>query len=895
LGQDELALRTHVDPTRLTVTAAKGPRFTLSEQAAEHLLPAAARQRDAEIYLAALVVHPRYGRWAEQFVPLAGTLTTEEGQLGWAEIPPEFTELQISGEGAQRQIRRVRLEDITQAVERHPALVLLGEPGAGKTTTLYRLLLDAARQCLDTGDGKLPLLLPLADYRDYASPYDFVEAKWQQWLGLPDLTQRLRDGKLFLLCDALNEMPFGDARDYRERVAAWRRFTQEWPGNRMLFTCRSRNYSEPLGLPQVEIRRLDNKRVRDFLDRYLPEDLAEDAWSQLRDSPLLELVRNPYYLKMLAYLLVRGGGWPDSRARLFDGFVHTLVKREQSRQHPHWPGQQVLLRALEMLAEAMQPLGEGTRLPRSEVLKRLPQRIQGPNGPVATVPGTILDLGLSASLLDTELNPKDEQQLRFYHHQLQEYFAARALLQRFEQGENLDSRWVSPRLVRDMPDPGPLRADEPLPPPPSSGWEEPTVLAVGLSRDHPGFLESVRRVNPVLAVRCLTETGLDVSAELKGRLQQDLLRDMENDQVHLRVRIEAGEALARLGDPRFQTMTINGHQVMLPPLVSIPAGSVSMGSGIWEVWRLSRSGYPAQDERPRHVVQLPAFAVGKYPVTNAEYACFIDAAGYGQKHWWEGTQARAWLGGASAGGVVEDIIELWRGLKQEPERMQGLGWSEATIAQWQGLLTLDEKSFREVAEKSYADRPRDRPAYWEDDRFNNPAQPVVGVNWFEARAYCAWLNVQLHEGSDTALKQTMKGRQLRLPTEAEWERAAREGTHRRYPWGRRWWSDCANTEETHLLRTTPVGIFPSGTTAAGIHELAGNVWEWTSSHYQPYPYRIGDGRNDTDAEGPLVVRGGSWGYNLRRSRCAVRDWNPPEFFNDVVGFRVVLSLADSEC
>jgi hypothetical protein len=90
----------------------------LSQQAAVDLLPAAAREGDERSYLAALAVNPRYGRWATQFVALAGMLAEQARPPGWADIPPEFAELEVIGEGPQRQLRRVRLEDITDAVRR---------------------------------------------------------------------------------------------------------------------------------------------------------------------------------------------------------------------------------------------------------------------------------------------------------------------------------------------------------------------------------------------------------------------------------------------------------------------------------------------------------------------------------------------------------------------------------------------------------------------------------------------------------------------------------------------------------------------------------------------------------------------------------------------------------
>jgi len=165
----------------------------------------AAKRVDPDDYLAALVAHPRHEPWKRRYVPFAGVLTEARIPDDWDDIAPELTLLEASGEGAQRQVRRVPLTDIKDAVARHDAWVLLGEPGSGKTTTLQRLLLDLANARLQAGQGPLPLLLALADYRDYASPHAFVAAVWRERMGADDLDARLRAGGVFLLVDALNE------------------------------------------------------------------------------------------------------------------------------------------------------------------------------------------------------------------------------------------------------------------------------------------------------------------------------------------------------------------------------------------------------------------------------------------------------------------------------------------------------------------------------------------------------------------------------------------------------------------------------------------------------------------------------------------------------------------
>jgi formylglycine-generating enzyme required for sulfatase activity len=890
---------------RLRVTAPDAPPILLSSEAARDLMPVAGRRADESAYLTALQVNPRYGRWAVQFVPLAGILTTFERPPGWTDIPPEFTLLEVHGEGPGRQVRRIRLDDITQATDRHDALVILGEPGAGKTTVLYKLALDAARHRLINGKGRIPLYLSLADYRDYPSPFDFVQAVWRQHLGKQDLTDRLREGGLLLLVDALNEMPFRDDRDYRERVGAWRRFVSEWPGNQVLFTCRSRDYGEPLGLHQVEIERLDDGRVREFLERYLAEDLAREAWERLRGDPLLDLVRNPYYLSMLAYILAGGGAWPANRAALFREFVGFLLTREQSRGHLDWPGKEVLEQALSGLAESIQPMGQGTRLARREMLARIPAQVEGPEGPAAVEPSVVLRLGLAATLLDAERPPEGEEKVRFYHHQLQEYFAARALLARFRAGEDLSGRWRQPRLAREMPDAGPLGPVDPLPPPPPTGWEEPTVLAAGLAPDPSAFVEAVRRVNPVLAARCLNEGGITPLPEVKERVRDDLRREIEDRCVHLRARIAAGEALGRLGDPRFAEMEIGGQRVVLPPLVHIPAGPFRMGSTLLHVLRLALRGFIwALAELPRHTVDLPEFYIGRFPVTNREFACFVEAGGYEKEQYWPTPAARAWLRGEGESGALKTLMDTWQTVRENPALLTQLGragWNPAAVEVLGRLIRMDEAEVREMLGKIYAERPRHRPAFWDDERFSNPSQPVVGVTWYEAAAYCNWLGERLREAGGRlpvwrgkrpeTLRLDPHALVVRLPTEAEWEKAARTNRGWVYPWGNRWDAGRANTWEGHVLRPTPVGIYPDGATPEGIHDLAGNVWEWTGSRYRPYPYRADDGREDLEGEGPWVVRGGSWDDDQRLARCACRVGLVPDYWNYSLGFRVVVSLA----
>jgi formylglycine-generating enzyme required for sulfatase activity len=170
-----------------------------------------------------------------------------------------------------------------------------------------------------------------------------------------------------------------------------------------------------------------------------------------------------------------------------------------------------------------------------------------------------------------------------------------------------------------------------------------------------------------------------------------------------------------------------------------------------------------------------------------------------------------------------------------------------------------------------------------------PTHPVTFVSWPDALEYCRWLSKALERSpaASPAVKELLRtGWRVTLPTEAEWEKAARGTDRRIYPWGDEPLRTRANFKSSG---TTPVGQFACPECPYGLADMSGNVWEWTSSPYQPYPYDPGDDRNNLRDDALWVIRGGGFTDEARLARTTARTGADPGARRAFIGFRVALS------
>ena len=863
----------------------RGRAETAQLDAAEVRALVAHRPADATAYRLARLAEwsqPRY-QLDNRFVSLS--MWVDQGEQAtdrWVAAPERYDDLGV----------------LIRAVP-DPALVVLGPPGSGKSTLLRRLELDLAIDALRAGDAgagaPLTWFVPLNQYRaaDAADgielrpppdPGAWLAERWaRRFPALPPFATLLAEGRLVLLLDGLNEVPHRSPEAFARLVRGWQRFVTELAaansGARAVFSCRSLDYSAPLStpelrVPQVIVEPMSDAQVRAFLDAYAPS-LAAELWAQLVERDQLPLVRAPFLARLLVEQALHEGTRATSPAALITGFARQALRREVELGNAllepdtllterdvrriaagSWPDARALpdrgalVRAVSELAVAMQagqarPDGGQVRIAYDDALAALA------HPRAADIVRAAVDLGW----LDED--PGADEVL-FTHQLLQEYFAARAVAERPDRAP-LAVPWRLGETGAALDDVvAALPAADPLPPLPTTGWEETTVMAAVLAADPGAVVAAARSANLPLAARCAAQ------ADVRTRLAEATVADLRaalvartaDRRADLRARLAAGHALGALGDPRLERGEGPFGPFLLPPIIALPGGSAVLGDDApihfdAQVWT---------DHQPRHGVRLAPFGIARTMVTNAEWACFMASGGYDDPRWWDTAAGRDWQAGvgteAAAHANVRNWLAVIRADPELPARERARGrWSDEVYERYMRRLAMTPQELDDHLAATFPGERKSAPQFWHDARFHNPAQPVIGICWHEARAYCAWLCAQT-------------GRPFRLLTEAEFEAAARGPTGRPYAYGVTFDRWRANTMATHLRQVVPGGLFPDGDTPEGVADMAGNVYSWTSTAWGtdperpafPYPYRADDGREDPDGPPDLqrIVRGGSW-------------------------------------
>jgi formylglycine-generating enzyme required for sulfatase activity len=819
----------------------------------------------------------------------------------------------------QRQAERIPAQEL---VNREKRLLVLGDPGFGKSTFIKHLAYQLAQAGLaDNPSGGLEKLAPwehgillpvwvelrrLAAFvgdqpqnGDAARLVQFLQKDLRDW-GMGEYWPRLltllmgKQAKLIILLDGLDEVPTAQRQAVVDTVSL---FSSLYAQHRYVVTCRPYAYvGQPWRLHdfhEVTLAPFNEEQVDRFVDNWYLRlgklgrleakragEKAQALKQAVRRRDLFGLAERPLLLTVMTQLHAYSG-LPEDRTQLYADAVQLLLQRWEGRLGK----ESGVLEALNIPGLKMNDLKEGLY----EVAFCAHRQCATAEGTADISEGDLRQwlapfLGNDWSKAGQFIDYIRERAGLLIRHKPNAYTFPHRTFQEFLAACRLAARDDFPLAAAQL-----VQEDW-------DRWREVFILAVGyaartdrlwaaiaaLDNLLPQAIQEITAPQPAdwqaaaLAGEALLEVGLvgaqreKAGQRLYSRTQEWLVKALGHQTLPAPQRAAAGCILGRLGDPRFDQERWNLPTGDLFGFVSIPGGSFTMGTDDKDIPRLvqefgGEKGY-YENETPRHTVSLPGFYISRFPVTNAQFQAFVQAGGYNRAAYWvEAENTGAWRF-ENGLGRVKDL------------------WGEERTCPF---------------------------AYGEP--FSLANHPVLGVTWYEALAYSRWLDEQMRSRAPLILKlpetQALASHQVafwqglaemrlrvKLPSEAEWERAARGIDARQYPWESDFDPEKANTDETGIGATSAVGCFPGGASAEGAQDLAGNVWEWTRSLYWKYPYPgMDDLPGMEQRESPAstthrVLRASSFGFDRRLARCAGRSGYGPGVRQRDLGFRLVVSL-----
>lgn len=788
---------------------------------------------------------------------------------------------------------------VSEIITQNPRLVLLGEPGSGKSTTLRYFSLILARSGLDpTLDLKtyfpgqvgieevrnlLPIFLPLLPFARRLSESKVKTAGtrelWQyisnqlshdgRYQGLAEVVHtEIEEGRAILMLDGLDEVAGIESRQLV--VQAIDAFANEYKPCRIIVSCRVRAYEgennrqwQLDGWPTATLADWTVGQMSHFISAWykvignLPYDerirRRDDLQSVVMRRPDLQrLGVRPLLLTIMALVHFNDSKLPEERAALYSRCIDILLAR--------WE----LGRSVSGYSSEYGTLMDYIGLPDADVKSLRPllqlAAFRAHSGSTPNDLGSLsrdsLRILVADALANRLPNPHVAAQrfleytdsragilqarnagddYVFPHQTFQEYLAGLQLVSSVDFVDQIMSRRTDDR------------------------WRAPLFLGIGHAvhenlyaipyqllnrlRSAKGRGEVRRQIDILLAAEIAEDVswdklsrGGDEFNDLKAALAQDLATVVESDILAAKERVTAGLLLGSIGDPRDGVSTLN------PKMIRINGGKFKVGNTRSEIGRLVRSGMDSDwlyDTENNKYIVIEDLEISIYLVTNAQFKLFIDDTGYNTKgKWWN---------------------------------VDGLKWLRNQIRHLQ--QSNKDEAYHDLL----------RPKLWKDPRLgiSRPNCPVVGVSSYEAVAFCHWLTAKLNDGFVYS-----------LPSESQWEYVARGVGRRAYPWGEDQPSNNKANYGSFFGETTPVGCFLAGSTPEGVFDLAGNVWEWTQSEFNLFTYRRSNPFREQDsAYEKYVLRGGSWNDNIDVLKSTNRLYNSiiyGEFYN-TIGFRLVRS------
>lgn len=752
----------------------------------------------------------------------------------------------------------------TQAVASHSCLVLKGDPGSGKSTFISHLTLCLAKYHLEPqkkwlerpegwpADARpLPLTIVLRDFvraQPERLPEPCPRCLWDFFLKtLADarlspcadaLETALNLGHAIVFLDGLDEVPTDAQRDFVR--ACTLKFAERFRHSRLVLTCRTIPYEAMRleGVPDLELAPFDDEKINRFIKAWytahIPKPFSREVGEERRAAleqavqrpELRRLAGNPMLLTNMALLHTHRGRLPDDRAKLYQEVIELLLLRWDETKS----------------GGGLQDLLREAKRDDNDLLR------------------TLSAVAFAVHSRSRQL--KADETGNIQRHELLD------ALEALHPEKSLD--WAK-RVIETIEQRAGLliAREERVFAFPHRSFQE-YLAALHLTKDSDfaakalGLLDETGYWREVIKWAASRVTHVDDVVEWKGfaLLRKLCPSDKPPDRLPWHRAWVAGDALLEMSlakvtqfdeGPALVTR-IRGllKQLLaegaLTPLERAQAGIAlgQLGDDRPGVATRARAGQKVLPDIAWTEVIQPddfimgegqeqssyrldhAFCIGLYPVTVSQFELFIQDGGYAREGLW--------------------TSEGWR-------------WRE--------------------------DTQRTRPEEY-DFAFQTPNHPRVGVSWYEAMAFCKWLDATF---TPQDLKLPNAAWKVRLPSEAEWERAARATDGRDFPWDSKDKAEPSsrcNCLEARLCQTSAVGMFPSDRAVCGAFDMAGNVCEWTRGGRADYPYVPMDGSQESHY-GEAVTRGGSWASHVQDAHCTSQVQSAPEMDLAFQGFRLVAS------
>jgi sulfatase modifying factor 1 len=820
--------------------------------------------------------------------------------------------------------------------------------------------------------GRVPVYLELKDLQDVTNLADHLP-KYFESCGWPNASDFIRDtldkGTFLLLLDALDEVD--DPAKLPPLVKMVCHFADRYSNDRhpnwIVLSSRPQSYKSceaALDFKTVEVLEFTPQQIRDFLRNWFRDDdpsLAQTLWSHLEaDDRLLELAANPLLLTFITQTYHQTRNLETQyRAELF-GQIVTVRMEEWDNIRKVWRGFSFTRPKKErfLRGTALHLNTQPRSLPRSQLLEDIRQflRDDGQVDPEAPHPDPRHDTQADRFLWEIAegsglLHERAIARYDFSHKTLREYFAA-AELKDLPDGE---AQLLHHLQVNDF-----------------DHWEMVAVLYAGLCSDASAFIRDLCGRNPaltadglLLAARCLRDAASvaadpalrdDLSSTIVAALPAtdpatqneaiSLLRALHpvrSDRLvaHARRLTDSGHpALAAhlLPDvPEAETLRLDLSQRLLDTLQTgdAPAREAAMAAltivgGAPEVAAPLLRDLEADDPslRAEAARALAALGLPDQIVLDALHTCHQADSNLDVRA--AAASALLQLGRAEELGMVHvPAGEFLMGTPLERAHQLAVeyGYIETNFDNetpqrvvqlpnyWMTRTPVTNAQYKQFLDANpdhripYVDEVWAKPYNWDREKHTHPEgladHPVVLVSWDDAVAYTRWAG-------------------MRLPTEAEWEKAARGGLQirsednpypdRLWPWGNEWDREKCNSAETWTsqplkthkewrawwddawtkklqgkqVQTKPVGAYPAGTSPYGLLDIAGNVWEWTADWLQGYPGTTY--KSDNFGQKYRVLRGGSWRDYRNGARVVIRNGYGPGDRSIDIGFRCVSNL-----